>query len=72
MEPHYAKTTYRKFTPQIRRSMTQILAQNPRKSSVWLAEQLKQRWGVKFSSAGVRKVLRERWDTPTLFLNAPI
>jgi transposase len=59
MEPHYAKTTNRKFTPQIRRSMAQFLAQNPRKSSFWLADQLKQRWGMKFSSAGVRKVLRE-------------
>jgi len=59
LEPHYAKHTKYKFTPQIRRSMAQILAQNPRKSAIWLAGQLDQRWGEKFSPSGVRKVLTE-------------
>jgi transposase len=58
LTPNYKKTQNHKFTPTIRRSMVQFLRQSPLQSSTRLASRLRERWGMNFSSSGVRKVLR--------------
>lgn len=47
-----------KFTPEVRRSIGQLLAQNPERSSAELSMKLYRRFGRRFSSSGVRMVLR--------------
>jgi hypothetical protein len=57
LTPHFAKPSARKFTPEVRRSLSQILAQHPHRSLLWLAQQLEGGWGRTFSASGVRNVL---------------
>jgi transposase len=55
LETHYAKPPKRKFTPAVRRSLAQLLRQNPRKSARWLTEKLNEQRDVKVSLSGVQK-----------------
>lgn len=57
--PHFYKPTPWKFTPHVKHSLVQILAQHPNKRSPWLAKKLEAKYGVKFSEGGVRKALRD-------------
>jgi hypothetical protein len=59
LEPHFYKPKPWKFTPNVKHSLVQILAKNPNKRSPWLAKQLEERLGTRFSDGGVRKALRE-------------
>lgn len=59
LKPKYRNHTKRKFTAPVRRQMAQILAQNPRKTSGWVAGELERRNGATYSDRGVRKVLHE-------------
>ena len=59
LKPKYATPKKRKFTSTVRRQMAQLLAQQPRQTSTWLAREIGRRSGVEVSSRGVRKVLHE-------------
>jgi len=59
MTPKFKKPKTKKFTPNVRHSLVQIMAKQPRKPAIWLANKLSEIWGTSFSASGVRKVLRE-------------
>lgn len=58
LETHFTKPPKRKFTPDVRRSLAQLLRQNPRKSARWLTEKLNERMEAKVSLSGVQKELK--------------
>ena len=58
LEPKQRDIGPLKFTPEVRRSLGQLLAQDPERSSTELAVKLNERFGITFSARGVRKVLQ--------------
>lgn len=59
LTPKYRIPVATKFTPAIRRSIGQLLSQNPRNSSYWLAARLTEREGKQFSARGVSLTLKK-------------
>lgn len=53
----------RKFTASVRRSMGQLVAQDPERSSIELSMKLEERFGITFSSSGFRKSLQSMGHT---------
>lgn len=56
--PKSLKPTVSKLTPSVKRFLSQIAARYPTKSAPWLTKKLEERFGGRFSEAGVSKCLR--------------